>query len=113
MKDEKVVLPLKPDEIVFLRDAARFAEASDLRSTLSREERKQLAGKLQDLYIRFTSHVMYSTFALELHLVDEAAFKKTMSEARKYPDNTHVATCVFCQHPVKQCTCDQWVVHRQ
>lgn len=112
MIDKRIPYKLSPDELVFLRDAARWAEVSDLRSTLSREQRQFLAEALQDAIIQQGNQPIHSTITLEVHQIDEQAFEKAKAEA-KPPAPPHVMKCVFCQQPVKQCVCDQWAKYRQ
>ena len=114
MMDKIVPYKMTIDEIVFLRDAVRFSEASDLVSRLSRDQRKLLADALQDLVIKHSSQAVNSTITLELHLLDDEAvaeIRKVYEESKPKPPN--VARCVFCNHPVKQCVCEQWASYRQ
>ena len=112
MIDKVIPYKLTPDELVFLRDAARWAEVSDLRSTLTREQRQFLAEALQDAFIQQTYHPVHSTITLEVHQIDEQAYEKAKASAEP-PPAPHVMKCVFCQHPVGQCTCDAWARYRQ
>ena len=112
MINQRIPYKISPDELIFLRDAARFAEASDLISRLNREQRKFLAEALQDAIIRQGNHALYSTITLEVHVLDEEAVKKQQADARP-AEPPHVTKCVFCHQPVKQCTCDQWASYRQ
>jgi Mg/Co/Ni transporter MgtE len=114
MQDKKVPYKMTIDEIVFLRDATRFSESSDLVSRLSRDQRKLLAETLQDLIVKHSSQAVNSTITLELHLLDDEAvaeIKRLYEESKPKPE--HIARCVFCNHPVKQCVCDQWASYRQ
>jgi len=104
MIDKLIPYKLTPDELIFLRDASRFAEANDLISRLSREQRKLLAEALQDAIIRQGNHALYSTITLEVHVIDEEAMKKQQADARPAAP-PYVTKCVYCHQPVEQCTC--------
>ena len=111
MIDKRIPYKLTPDELVFLRDAARFGETSDIRSTLTREQRQFLAEAIQDAIIKQGSHAMHSTITLEVHQLDDEAFEA--ARVTEPPSQPHVMKCIFCQQPVKQCVCDAWVRYRQ
>lgn len=112
MIDKSIPYKLTPDELIFLRDAARFSEASDLVSRLNRDQRKFLAEALHDAVIQQLNQPINSTITLVVHVIDEEAVAKAKAEAKPKPE-PHVTKCVFCGQPVKQCVCDQWAAYRQ